>query len=69
MAVAAEMIGNPVGLGYAVVREQQAMHPDRMFAYVLIMGALGIGLDACLRGIARLLLPGEFRRLALQGGR
>jgi sulfonate transport system permease protein len=67
MAVAAEMIGNPVGLGYAVVREQQAMHPDRMFGYVLIMGALGIALDACLRGVARLLLPGEFRRLAMQG--
>ncbi|HEX4329038.1 MAG TPA: ABC transporter permease [Burkholderiales bacterium] len=69
MAVAAEMVGNPVGLGYAVVREQQSMHPDRMFGYVLIMGALGIGLDACLRGAARLMLPGEFRRLALQGAR
>jgi hypothetical protein len=45
------------------------MHPDRMFGYVLIMGALGIGLDACLRGAARLMLPGEFRRLALQGAR
>lgn len=67
MAVAAEMVGNPVGLGYAVVREQQSMHPDRMFAYVLMMGALGIALDAIIRAAARLLLPGEFRRLALQG--
>ncbi|HEY4373252.1 MAG TPA: ABC transporter permease [Burkholderiales bacterium] len=69
MAVAAEMIGNPVGLGYAVVREQQSMHPDRMFAYVLVMGALGIALDAGLRGVARLLLPGEFSRPAPQWGR
>jgi ABC-type nitrate/sulfonate/bicarbonate transport system permease component len=67
MAVAAEMIGNPVGLGYAVVREQQALHPDRMFAYVLIMGLLGVTMDAILRGFARVALPGEFRRLAMQG--
>jgi len=35
MAIIAEMIGNPHGLGYAVVSALQAMRPERMFAYVI----------------------------------
>lgn len=65
LAVAAEMIGNPAGLGYAVVREAQAMHPDLMFGYVFILGIIGIVLNALLVGAARLILPGEFRRPAV----
>lgn len=62
MAVAAEMIGNPTGLGYAVVREAAALHPDSMFAYIFIIGLLGIILNAVLLVGAGLVLPGEFRR-------
>ena len=62
LAVVAEMIGNPEGIGYAVVREAQALHPDLMFAYVLIAGMLGVLLNAGLVGIARLILPGVFNR-------
>ncbi len=62
MAVAVEMIGNPDGLGYAVVREASALRPDRMFAYVLVIGVLGIVLNAALIAAAKLVLPGEFRR-------
>jgi ABC-type nitrate/sulfonate/bicarbonate transport system permease component len=68
LAVAAEMIGNPSGLGYAVVREAQSMHPDLMFAYVFILGLIGIVLNALLVGAARLILPGEFRRPAVDWG-
>jgi len=46
LAVIAEMIGNPQGLGYAIVREQQAMRPDVMFAYVFVVGLLGIAINA-----------------------
>jgi len=62
LAVVAEMIGNPEGIGYAVVREAQALHPDLMFAYVLIAGMLGVLLNAGLVALGRLLLPGAFNR-------
>lgn len=62
LAVVAEMIGNPEGLGYAVVREAQALHPDLMFAYVLITGMLGVVLNAGLVWLGRLMLPGVFNR-------
>lgn len=42
LAIIAEMIGNPQGLGYAIVSAQQAMRPDEMFAYILIVGIIGV---------------------------
>ena len=62
LAVITEMIGNPDGLGNAVVREAQALHPDLMFDYVLITGGLGIVLNAAVNWASRLLLPGHFNR-------
>jgi len=62
LAIVAEMIGNPEGLGYAVVREAQALQPELMFAYVFVTGILGILLNAVLVALAKALLPGEFRR-------
>lgn len=64
LAIVAEMIGNPQGIGYAVVREAQALQPEAMFAYVLLTGALGVLLNAALIGLSRILLPGEFARVA-----
>ena len=49
LAVVAEMIGNPSGLGNALVRAQQALQPEQMFAYVLTIGLLGVALNATLR--------------------
>ncbi len=57
MAIIAEMVGNPAGLGYAVVRESQAFQPERMFAYVLTTGMLGIGFNAALLAATRRWLP------------
>lgn len=59
MAIIAEMIGNPHGLGYAIVREQQALQPENMFAYVLFVGALGIVLNAGLISLSRRAFPGH----------
>ena len=58
MAVVTEMIGNPEGMGYALVREQQALRSDMMFAYLFAIGLTGLALNAMLRGAARALLPG-----------
>jgi sulfonate transport system permease protein len=62
LAVIAEMVGNPEGLGYAVVREQQGLQPAFMFAYVFIIGFTGIALNALVVAAGKAILPGEFRR-------
>jgi sulfonate transport system permease protein len=56
MAIIAEMLGNPHGLGYAVVSELQAMQPERMFVYVLVIGILGLVLNAALVALSQRML-------------
>jgi sulfonate transport system permease protein len=57
LAIVAEMVGNPTGLGYAVVRDQQALRPELMFANVFVVGMLGIVLNQALVRIAALRFP------------
>jgi sulfonate transport system permease protein len=57
LAVVAEMVGNPEGLGYGIVREQQALRPDRMFAYIVMVGFIGIGLNAAMVFLTDALIP------------
>lgn len=61
LAVVAEMIGNPDGLGNALVSAQQALQPEEMFAYVFAIGLLGIGLNAALAHAAGRLMPSADR--------
>jgi ABC-type nitrate/sulfonate/bicarbonate transport system permease component len=63
LAIVVEMIGNPEGLGYAIVREAQALNSANTFAYIFIVGALGILLNAALVGVSGVLLPGRFERI------
>jgi ABC-type nitrate/sulfonate/bicarbonate transport system permease component len=60
ITVVAEMIGNPAGLGHLVVRMQQALRPDEMFAGVVAIGLLGIGLNAALMGLTSRGAPDVF---------
>jgi ABC-type nitrate/sulfonate/bicarbonate transport system permease component len=60
IAVVAEMIGNPAGLGHLVVRMQQALRPEEMFAGVAMIGVLGIALNAALVGATRRAAPDMF---------
>lgn len=57
LAVVAEMIGNPRGLGNALVLAQLALQPEQMFAYVFAIGLLGVALDAALSFVATEALP------------
>ena len=57
LAVLAEMVGNPEGLGYAVVSQQQALRPDLMFVYVVVIGLLGLALNALLVGVVSVSFP------------
>lgn len=51
LAVVAELVGNPSGLGNALILAQLALRPEEMFAYVFTIGLLGIGLNAAFRQI------------------
>lgn len=57
LAVVAEMVGNPAGLGHALVRAQQALQPEKMFAYVVSAGLLGVVLNSTFRSATSRLLP------------
>jgi len=59
MAIIAEMLANPHGLGYAVVSQLQAMQPQRMFAYVFFIGLIAIALNAALLWLSRQFLRGH----------
>lgn len=61
LAVVAEMVGNPAGLGYRLVYEQNALRPDLMFGYVFTIGIVGILLNALFVGGVRLAFPGLAR--------
>jgi ABC-type nitrate/sulfonate/bicarbonate transport system permease component len=64
LAIIAEMIGNPHGLGYAVVSALMSIQPEQMFAYVLFIGVLAIALNGCLQLAARRFLPVYGREVA-----
>lgn len=61
MAIVSEMICNPAGLGYQLVFEQRALQTDRMFAYLAVIGALGVLLNSALLFVARA-IPSVGRR-------
>jgi sulfonate transport system permease protein len=62
MAIVAEIVGNPEGLGYGIVREQQALHPEFMFAYIAVVGLLGVILNAGVLAVTRTLWPWSVAR-------
>jgi ABC-type nitrate/sulfonate/bicarbonate transport system permease component len=57
LAVVAEMLGNPSGLGHALVAAQQALQPEEMFAYVFAIGLLGVGLNSAFGYVTARTLP------------
>jgi NitT/TauT family transport system permease protein len=58
LAIVAEMVGNPHGVGYALVNAQQQAQPAQMFAYILLTGVVGLVLNAVLSLGYRRLAPG-----------
>jgi ABC-type nitrate/sulfonate/bicarbonate transport system permease component len=59
LTLVSEMVGNPAGLGFALVSKAQALQPEQMFAYVVVVGIVGIVLNAILVTGARLLFRGQ----------
>lgn len=58
LALVAEMIGNPAGMGAAMVRAGQSLRPDEVFGYIIAVGLLGIALNAVLVALGRLAFRG-----------
>jgi NitT/TauT family transport system permease protein len=46
LALVAEMIGNPQGIGHGLIVAQDTLQPGEMFAYVVLVGLIGIALNA-----------------------
>jgi NitT/TauT family transport system permease protein len=61
LTVVSEMIGNPQGLGYAFTYYQQALRVDELFAFILVVGLLGVILNAIFLAVVRVALPGIAR--------
>lgn len=59
LAVVTEIVGTPHGVGFALVQEEQALQPAKMFAYIVIIGAVGYILNALLVGGAWLVSPAD----------
>ena len=55
--VAAELIGSPSGLGFAIEWYRQLLMTPKVFAFILVIGVVGYLCDVGLRSLQRLLTP------------
>lgn len=66
LALVAEMVGNPVGMGREIVAAQQTLQSAQMYAYIIVVGVLGLGLNAIFLGTTRWLFPGTTAQIVEQ---
>lgn len=59
LTLVAEMVGNPQGVGYALIADSKSLQPERMFVSIIAIGLAGIVLNALLLGAARLVARGQ----------
>lgn len=59
LTLVAEMVGNPAGLGFALIQKGQTLNPEQMFAYVVVIGLCGIVLNALLMVLSRAAFRGQ----------
>ena len=55
--VAAELIGAPSGLGFAIEWYRQLLMTPKVFAFIMVIGVVGYLCDLALRSLQRLLTP------------
>lgn len=55
--VVAEIVGAEYGLGYAIIRAQRYLATDKIFAYIIIIGLVGILTDRIMNLIKRITFP------------
>jgi ABC-type nitrate/sulfonate/bicarbonate transport system permease component len=59
LTLVAEMVGNPAGVGFALVSASQSLQPEAMFAYIILVSLSGIVLNALLVGLVAVLFRGQ----------
>ena len=57
LALVAEMIGNPQGIGHGLIVAQNTLQPAEMFAYVVLVGLLGLLLNAIYLRVSSRVFP------------
>ena len=55
--VAAELIGAPSGLGFAIEWNRQLLMTAKVFAFIVVIGVVGYLCDVLLRALQRRLTP------------
>jgi len=55
--VVAELVAANSGLGYAIIKAQRFLQTDKIFAGILLIGAIGLGMDQAFRLMHRLAFP------------
>lgn len=55
--VVAELVAANSGLGYAIIKAQRFLQTDKIFAGILLIGALGLAIDQGFRLLHRLAFP------------
>ncbi len=58
VAIVAEMLANPQGIGWGMMRAQQGLRAERMWAYAITSGTLGFVVNAALVYAVARALPG-----------
>jgi NitT/TauT family transport system permease protein len=60
--VVAEIVAANSGLGYAILRAQRYLHTDKIFAGIIIIGAIGLITDQLFRLAHRKAFPWMYRK-------
>lgn len=62
--VVAELVAANSGLGYSILKAQRFMQTETIFAGILLIGVLGLGMDQLFRVLHRMLFPWLYLRRA-----
>jgi NitT/TauT family transport system permease protein len=60
--VVAELVAANSGLGYAIIKAQRFLQTDKIFAGILLIGAIGLAMDQTFRLAHRLAFPWMYTR-------
>lgn len=55
--VVAELVAANSGLGYAIIKAQRFLQTDKIFAGIILIGAIGLAMDQCFRWVHRAAFP------------
>ena len=60
--VVAELVAANSGLGYAIIKAQRFLQTDKIFAGIILIGAIGLAMDQSFRLVHRLAFPWLYKR-------